>query len=38
VQRLVAKGEATGEGPAMILSEDERKQLMDEVITISKGE
>ena len=38
VQRLVAKGEATGEGTAMILSEDERKQLMDEVITISKGE
>ena len=29
VQRLVAKGEASGEG--------ERKQLMEEVITISKG-
>ena len=37
VQRLVAKGEATGEGNAMVLSEDERKQLMEEVITISKG-
>jgi hypothetical protein len=38
VQRLVAKGEASGEGTSMVLSEDERKQLMDEVITISKGE
>jgi ParB-like chromosome segregation protein Spo0J len=38
VQRLVAKGESTGEGNAMVLSEDERKQLMEEVITISKGE
>lgn len=37
VQRLVAKGEASGEGPSMMLSEDERKQLMEEVITISKG-
>ena len=37
VQRLVAKGEAIGEGPSMMLSEDERKQLMEEVITISKG-
>lgn len=37
VQRLVAKGESTGEGSSMILSDDERKQLMDEVITISKG-
>jgi len=37
VQRLVAKGEASGEGPSMVLSEDERKQLMEEVITISKG-
>ena len=37
VQRLVAKGEARGEGPSMMLSEDERKQLMEEVITISKG-
>jgi dihydrodipicolinate synthase/N-acetylneuraminate lyase len=35
---LVAKGESTGEGNAMVLSEDERKQLMEEVITISKGE
>jgi hypothetical protein len=38
VQRLVAKGEASGEGSSMILSEDERKQLMEEVIKISKGE
>ena len=38
VQRLVAKGEASGEGSSMILSEDERKQLMEDVITISKGE
>ena len=38
VQRLVAKGQETGEGNAMILSEEDRKQLMEEVITISKGE
>ena len=38
VQRLVAKGESSGEGNAMVLSEDERKQLMEEVITISKGQ
>ena len=38
VQSLVDKGEASGEGSSMILSEDERKQLMEEVITISKGE
>ena len=38
VQRLVAKGQETGEGNAMILSDDERKQLMDEVISISKNE
>ena len=38
VQRLVAKGQETGEGNAMVLSEDERKQLMDEVISISKNE
>jgi len=37
VQRLVAKGDASGEGSSMLLSEDERKQLMEEVITISKG-
>jgi hypothetical protein len=36
VQKLVAKGDASGEGGAMILSEDERKQLMDDVVTISK--
>jgi hypothetical protein len=38
IQKLVAKGESSGEGNNMILSEDERKQLMDEVITISRGE
>ena len=38
VQRLVAKGQETGEGNSMILSDDERKQLMDEVISISKNE
>lgn len=38
VQRLVAKGQESGEGNAMILSEEDRKQLMEEVITISKGE
>lgn len=38
VQRLVAKGEASGEGTGMILSEEDRKQLMDEVISISKVE
>ena len=37
VQRLVAKGEASGEGTDMVLSEGELKQLMEEVITISKG-
>lgn len=37
VQKLVAKGEASGEGTAMILSEDERKQLMEDVISISKS-
>ena len=37
VQRLVSKGESSGEGPAMILSEEDRKQLMDEVISVSKG-
>lgn len=37
VQRLVAKGQETGEGNSMVLSDEERKQLMDEVITISKG-
>lgn len=37
VQKLVAKGEASGEGNGMILSEDERKQLMEDVISISKS-
>lgn len=38
VQRLVAKGESSGEGNNMILSDEERKQLMDEVLTIAKSE
>jgi hypothetical protein len=38
IQKLVAKGESSGEGNNMILSDEERKQLMDEVITISRGE
>lgn len=38
IQRLVAKGESSGDGNNMLLSDEERKQLMDEVITISKGE
>lgn len=38
VQRLVAKGQETGEGNAMILSDEDRKQLMEEVISISKNE
>lgn len=38
IQRLVAKGESSGEGNNMILSDEDRKQLMEEVITISKGE
>lgn len=38
VQRLVAKGESSGEGNNMILSDEERKQLMDEVLTIAKTE
>lgn len=36
VQRLVSKGQDTGEGNNMILSDEDRKQLMDEVIKISK--
>ena len=38
VQRLVAKGEASGEGTYMVLIDVELKQLMEEVITISKNE
>ena len=34
VQRLVSKGEQTGEGGNLILSEDEKKQLLDEVKNI----
>ena len=36
VQRLVAKGEASGEGNSMILSDDERRQLMEDVVSIAK--
>ena len=35
VQKLVAKGDASGEGGAMILSDDERKQLMEDVVSIA---
>ena len=35
VQKLVAKGEASGEGNSMILSEDERRQLMEDVVSIA---
>jgi len=35
VQKLVAKGEASGEGNGMILSEDERRQLMEDVVSIA---
>jgi dihydrodipicolinate synthase/N-acetylneuraminate lyase len=35
VQKLVAKGEASGEGTGMILSEDERRQLMEDVVSIA---
>ena len=38
VQRLVGKGQESGEGNGMILSEEEKKQLMDEVISISNNE
>jgi hypothetical protein len=36
IQRLVAKGESSGEGGMMLLSEDDRKQLMEDVISIAK--
>jgi len=36
VQKLVAKGEASGEGNSMILSDDERRQLMEDVVSIAK--
>lgn len=36
VQKLIVKGEMSGEGNNMILSEDEKKQLMEDVISISK--
>jgi hypothetical protein len=36
VQRLVSKGESSGEGQAMVLSDEDRQQLMNEVISIGK--
>ncbi len=36
VQRLVAKTENTAEGLNMMITDEERKQLMDEVIKIGK--
>lgn len=36
VQKLIVKGEMSGEGNNMILSEDEKKQLMEDVISIAK--
>jgi len=38
IQKLVAKGESSGEGNNMILSEEDRKQLMDEVLVIGKNQ
>jgi len=37
VQRLVAKTENTAEGLNMMITDEERKQLMDEVIKIGKS-
>lgn len=37
VQKLIVKGEMSGEGNNMILTEDERKQLMEDVISIAKS-
>jgi hypothetical protein len=36
IQKLVARGEASGDGNAMILTDEDRKQLMDEVVSIAK--
>ena len=36
VQRLVAKSESSAEGLNMMITDEERKQLMDEVIKIGK--
>ena len=36
VQRMVAKTENTSDGLQTLISEEERKQLMDEVVKISK--
>jgi hypothetical protein len=38
VQRLVSKSESTGEGSSMILTDEEREQLMSEVISITNSE
>jgi hypothetical protein len=38
VQRLVARGESSEDGGATLLTDEERKQLMDEVVAISKVE
>ena len=38
IQKLVVKGENSGEGNNYILSDEDRKQLMDEVITIGKNQ
>jgi len=35
VQRLVGKGESSGEGGSLVLTDDERKQLMEEVVSIA---
>jgi hypothetical protein len=36
IQKLIVKGEASGEGNNMILSDDEKKQLMEDVVSIAK--
>lgn len=36
VQKLVAKGDMSGEGVGMVLSDEDRKQLMEDVISIAK--
>lgn len=38
IQKLISKGENSAEGGNLLLTEEERKQLMEEVITISKQE
>ena len=36
VQKLIAKSDSSADGGNLLLTEEERKQLMDEVVTISK--